>query len=180
MKQKAFFENISKHRQASKACNITDDDIHLNLLYIYDILCTQFHAHVPGLPVLGVAKVSIGVNSPQLRPLPPPPLSVRRLHPRYKHIAVTMIKTEPPPIQFAAYLASNKKCALLSIEAFYIQPVLFARLFSIAQMTSQNFQKMSQTGSSRPSRSGSFSSDFAPPSRVNLEKICSKAPQVLI
>ena len=39
---------------------------------------------------------------------------------------------------------------------------------------------MSETGSSRPSRSGSFSSDFAPPSRVNLEKICSKAPQVFI
>ena len=94
-------------------------------------------------------------------------------------------KDQASPIQFAAYLASNKKCALLSIEALYIQPVLLARLFFVAQkqiveMTSQNFQKMSQTGSSRPSRSGSFSSDFAPPSRVNLEKICSKAPQVLI
>ena len=28
------------------------------------------------------------------------------------------------------------------------------------------------------SRSQSFSTDFAPPDRVNLEKICSKAPQV--
>ena len=43
-----------------------------------------------------------------------------------------------------------------------------------------SLQKMSESGSSRPlSRSGSISSDFAPPSRVNLEKICSKAPQVL-
>ena len=43
------------------------------------------------------------------------------------------------------------------------------------------FQTMSESSCSRPmSRSGSFStsSDFAPPSRVNLEKICSKAPQV--
>ena len=43
-----------------------------------------------------------------------------------------------------------------------------------------SLQKMSESGSSRPlSRSGSISSDFAPPSRINLEKICSKAPQVL-
>ena len=154
--------------------------IYYYVIHIYDILCTQFHAHVPTLPVLGVAKVSIGVNSPQLRPLPPPPLSVRRLHPRYKHIAVTMIKTKPPPIQFAAYLdywhpIRNVLCSQLRL-------FIFNQFFWLAffQMTSRNFQKMSQTGSSRPSRSGSFSSDFAPPSRVNLEKICSKAPQVLI
>jgi len=42
----------------------------------------------------------------------------------------------------------------------------------------KSLQKMSESGSSRPlSRSGSISSDFAPPSRINLEKICSKAPQ---
>ena len=82
---------------------------------------------------------------------------------------------------FFPLLAPSMPCSNLQNRILPIIICCCSKQITRHKPKAEIFQTMSESSSSRPmSRSGSFStsSDFAPPSRVNLEKICSKAPQV--